>query len=96
MSNRRPRRYGPTADVPIWIDRRARIAHAKTMVIDSAVTLAGSHNWTAAAAANFEDLNLVASPAVSIAFEVVRLAVGLRLGARLTRMIGAGVRQAPP
>jgi phosphatidylserine/phosphatidylglycerophosphate/cardiolipin synthase-like enzyme len=40
--------------VPIWIDHRARIAHAKTMVIDSPVTLTGSHNWNAAGAANSE------------------------------------------
>jgi PLD-like domain len=35
-----------TAGVPIWIDDRARIAHAKTMVIDGTVTLTGSYNWT--------------------------------------------------
>jgi phosphatidylserine/phosphatidylglycerophosphate/cardiolipin synthase-like enzyme len=29
------------AGVPIWIDDQARIAHAKTMVIDGAVTLMG-------------------------------------------------------
>ena len=34
------------AGVPIWIDGQARIAHAKTMVIDEAVTLMGSMNWT--------------------------------------------------
>jgi len=56
------------AGVPIWIDRSARIAHAKTMVIDSAVTLMGSYNWTVGAARNSEDLNLVASPAVSAAY----------------------------
>jgi hypothetical protein len=33
------------AGVPIWIDDRPRIAHAKTMVIDGAVTLKGSYNW---------------------------------------------------
>jgi phosphatidylserine/phosphatidylglycerophosphate/cardiolipin synthase-like enzyme len=27
------------AGVPVWIDDQARIAHAKTMVIDGAVTL---------------------------------------------------------
>ena len=27
------------AGVPIWIDDRARLAHAKTMVIDGVVTL---------------------------------------------------------
>jgi hypothetical protein len=42
------------AGVPVWIDDRARIAHAKTIVVDGAVTLQGSYNWTRAAAANSE------------------------------------------
>src|SRR5215510_8690482 len=54
-----------SAGVPVWIDHSARIAHTKTMVIDGAVTLSGSYNWTRSAAANSEDLNLVASPAVA-------------------------------
>jgi phosphatidylserine/phosphatidylglycerophosphate/cardiolipin synthase-like enzyme len=54
--------------VPVWIDHSARIAHAKTMVIDGTVTLNGSYNWTRGAAANSEDLNLVASPAVAEAY----------------------------
>jgi phosphatidylserine/phosphatidylglycerophosphate/cardiolipin synthase-like enzyme len=37
------------AGVPIWIDAQARIA---TMVIDGAVTLTGSMNWTRGAAVN--------------------------------------------
>src|SRR5712692_7015113 len=57
-----------SAGVPVWIDHGARIAHAKTMVIDSAVTLNGSYNWTRGAAANSEDLNLVASAAVANAY----------------------------
>ncbi|HEY2540564.1 MAG TPA: phospholipase D-like domain-containing protein [Stellaceae bacterium] len=58
------------ADVgtPIWIDRTVPIAHAKTMVVDGAVTLMGSYNWTRNAARNSEDLNLVASPAVAAAY----------------------------
>jgi phospholipase D len=56
------------ARVPIWIDAQARIAHAKTMVIDSAVTLTGSMNWTRGAAVNSEDLNLISSPAVAAAY----------------------------
>ena len=56
------------AGVPVWIDHIARIAHAKTMVIDSTLTLMGSYNWTAGAARNSEDLNLVASPAVGAAY----------------------------
>lgn len=53
------------AAVPIWIDYRVRIAHAKTMVVDGIATLAGSFNWTRAASMNSEDLNLISSPAVA-------------------------------
>jgi phosphatidylserine/phosphatidylglycerophosphate/cardiolipin synthase-like enzyme len=70
------------AGVPIWIDGQARIAHAKTMVIDEAVTLMGSYNWTRAAAANSENLNLVSSPAVAAAYAThwrERLAVSVCL-----------------
>jgi phospholipase D len=56
------------AGTPIWIDRSVPIAHAKTMVIDGAVTLMGSYNWTRNAARNSEDLNLVASPAVAAVY----------------------------
>jgi hypothetical protein len=56
------------AGVPIWIDDQARIAHAKTMVIDSTVTLTGSYNWTRGAAANSEDLNLISSATVAAAY----------------------------
>jgi phosphatidylserine/phosphatidylglycerophosphate/cardiolipin synthase-like enzyme len=56
------------ARVPVWIDREARIAHAKTMVIDGAVTLTGSMNWTRAAAVYSENLNLISSPAVATAY----------------------------
>jgi phosphatidylserine/phosphatidylglycerophosphate/cardiolipin synthase-like enzyme len=60
------------AGIPIWIDHAARIAHVKTMVIDSSVTLMGSYNWTAGAARNSEDLNLVASPVVGAAYAAHR------------------------
>jgi phosphatidylserine/phosphatidylglycerophosphate/cardiolipin synthase-like enzyme len=49
----------------IWIDAQARIA---TMVIDGAVTLTGSVNWTRGAAVTSEDLNLVSSPTVATAY----------------------------
>jgi phosphatidylserine/phosphatidylglycerophosphate/cardiolipin synthase-like enzyme len=70
------------AGVPIWIDDRARLAHAKTMVIDAAVTLQGSYNWTRGAAANSEDLNLISSPIVAGAYSAhwrQRLAVSVSL-----------------
>jgi phosphatidylserine/phosphatidylglycerophosphate/cardiolipin synthase-like enzyme len=53
------------AGVPVWIVDQARLAHAKTMVIDGAVTLQGSYNWTHAAAENSEDLNLISSATVA-------------------------------
>jgi phosphatidylserine/phosphatidylglycerophosphate/cardiolipin synthase-like enzyme len=56
------------AGVPVWIDYRARIAHAKTVAVDAAVTLQGSYNWTRGAAANSEDLNLINSPPVAGAY----------------------------
>jgi phospholipase D len=71
--------------VPIWIDDHSRIAHAKTMVIDSAVTLTGSYNWTRGAAANSENLNLISSPAVAAAYAAhwhERLAVSVRFDRR--------------
>lgn len=73
------------AGVPVWIDYVARIAHAKTMVIDGTVTLNGSYNWTRGASANSEDLNLVASPAVAEAYAAHwrdRQAVSLRFDRR--------------
>jgi phosphatidylserine/phosphatidylglycerophosphate/cardiolipin synthase-like enzyme len=56
------------AGVPIWIDAQARIAHGNTMVIEGAVTLTGSMNWTRGAAVNSQDLNLISSPAVAAAY----------------------------
>ena len=56
------------AGVPVWIDDQARMAHAKTMVIDGAVTLQGSYNWTRGAAENSKDLNLISSPALAAAY----------------------------
>jgi len=71
--------------VPIWVDDQPRIAHAKTMVIDGAVTLTGSYNWTKGAAQNSEDLNLVSSPTVAAAYAAhwrERLAVSVRFDRR--------------
>jgi phosphatidylserine/phosphatidylglycerophosphate/cardiolipin synthase-like enzyme len=56
------------AGVPIWIDDRARLAHAKTMVVDGTMTVMGSYNWTRGASENSEDLNLVSSPTVAAAY----------------------------
>jgi phosphatidylserine/phosphatidylglycerophosphate/cardiolipin synthase-like enzyme len=73
---------GALADVgvPTWIDDQPRIAHAKTMVIDGAITLMGSYNWATGSAQNSEDLNLVSPPTVAAAYVVhgrERLAVSV-------------------
>ena len=73
------------AGVPIWINAQARIAHAKTTVIDGTVTLTGSMNWTNGAARNSEDLNLVSTPTVAAAYAAhwhKRLAVSVRIDRR--------------
>ncbi len=73
------------AGAPIWIDRRVPIAHAKVMVIDDALTLMGSYNWTRNAARNSEDLNLAASPALAAAYAAQwrrRLAVSVPFAGR--------------
>jgi phosphatidylserine/phosphatidylglycerophosphate/cardiolipin synthase-like enzyme len=84
---RRGSGIGPLASarVPVWIDDQPRIAHAKTMVIDGAVTLMGSYNWTTEAAQNSEDLNLVSSPTIAAAYadhRRKRLAVSVRFDRR--------------
>ena len=56
------------AGVPVWIDQGVRLAHGKSMVIDRKVVLTGSMNWTATAARNAEDLNLISSPTVAAAY----------------------------
>jgi phosphatidylserine/phosphatidylglycerophosphate/cardiolipin synthase-like enzyme len=73
------------AGVPIWIDDQPRIAHAKTIVIDGTVTLMSSYNWTAGAAQNSDDLNLVSPPTVITAYANhwrERLAVSVRFDRR--------------
>jgi phosphatidylserine/phosphatidylglycerophosphate/cardiolipin synthase-like enzyme len=73
------------AGVPVWIDDEARIAHAKSMAIDEAITLMGSYNWTRGAAANSEDLNFISSPAIAAAYTThwhQRLSVSVRFDRR--------------
>lgn len=53
------------AGIPIWSDARARIAHEKALIIDRRVTIVGSYNFSAGAAWNSEDLNVVTSPEVA-------------------------------
>lgn len=57
------------AAIPVWIDYKPPIAHAKVMVMDGATTLEGSFNWTVQASRNSEDLNVVRSSAVAAQYE---------------------------
>ena len=78
------------AGVPVWIDAQARIAHAKPMVIDGAVTLTGSMNWTLGAGANSEDLNLVSSLTVAAAYAVIGTSASPSPCRSIGAKIGAG------
>jgi phosphatidylserine/phosphatidylglycerophosphate/cardiolipin synthase-like enzyme len=67
--------------VPIWIDARARIAHEKALIIDRSVTIMGSYNFSAGAALDSEDLNVVTSPELAEAYALhwqARQAISLR------------------
>ena len=78
---------------PIWIDDQARIAHDKAMVIDEAIVLTSSYNWTRAAAEYSEDINFVSSPI--IASRISRTGtVGLLFRSKSTgATTGAGFRR---
>jgi phosphatidylserine/phosphatidylglycerophosphate/cardiolipin synthase-like enzyme len=72
------------AGIPVWIDTRVRIAHEKALIIDSRVTIEGSYNFSAGAAWNSEDLNVVTSPEVAEAYAThwqAQRAVSVRFGA---------------
>jgi phosphatidylserine/phosphatidylglycerophosphate/cardiolipin synthase-like enzyme len=56
------------AGIPIWIDASARIAHEKARIIDRRVTIMGSYNFSAGAAWNSEDMNVVTSAEVAEAY----------------------------
>jgi phosphatidylserine/phosphatidylglycerophosphate/cardiolipin synthase-like enzyme len=53
------------AGIPVWIDDRARVAHEKALIIDRRVTIMGSYNFSAGAALDSEDLNVVTSDEVA-------------------------------
>ena len=56
------------ADIPVWIDARVRIAHEKALIINRQVTIEGSYNFSAGAARNSEDVNILTSPEVAEAY----------------------------
>jgi phosphatidylserine/phosphatidylglycerophosphate/cardiolipin synthase-like enzyme len=56
------------AGIPVLIDARARIAHGKALIMDRPVTIMGSYNFSAGAAWNSEDMNVVTSAEVAEAY----------------------------
>jgi phosphatidylserine/phosphatidylglycerophosphate/cardiolipin synthase-like enzyme len=56
------------AGIPVWIDAHARVAHEKALIIDRRVTIMGSYNFSAGAAWNSEDMNIITSTAVDEAY----------------------------
>jgi phosphatidylserine/phosphatidylglycerophosphate/cardiolipin synthase-like enzyme len=47
------------AGVPVWIDDHAGISYENALIIDRHVTIMGSYNFSADAALDNEDLNVV-------------------------------------
>jgi phospholipase D len=58
------------AAIPVWIDQRVRLAHAKVMIIDDQTVIAGSYNFTVQASLNSEDLIIIRSTVVSARFSM--------------------------
>jgi phospholipase D len=56
--------YLSNASIPVWVDTRVAIAHNKVMVLDGAVVITGSFNFTAAAQARNAENLLVIQDAV--------------------------------
>jgi hypothetical protein len=56
------------AGFPVCIGARLRIAREKGLAIDRQTTIMGRYNLSAGAARNSEDLNVVTSPEVAVAY----------------------------
>jgi len=57
------------AGIPVFVDRRPRIAHNKVIVIDGVSVITGSFNFSASAqCCNAENLLVVRSPALAAAY----------------------------
>ena len=58
--------YLTNGGIPVWVDSKVAIAHNKVMIIDGAVVITGSFNFTAAAQSrNAENLLVISDPAVA-------------------------------
>jgi phosphatidylserine/phosphatidylglycerophosphate/cardiolipin synthase-like enzyme len=57
------------ADIPVWIDDNAKLAHEKAMIIDGKTVVEGSYNFTTSAAENSENLVITRSTALALQYE---------------------------
>jgi phosphatidylserine/phosphatidylglycerophosphate/cardiolipin synthase-like enzyme len=58
--------YLANAGIPVWVDAKVAIAHNKVMVVDGAVVITGSFNFTASAQSrNAENLLVISDPALA-------------------------------
>jgi phosphatidylserine/phosphatidylglycerophosphate/cardiolipin synthase-like enzyme len=76
--------YLANAGIPVWVDNKVAIAHNKVMIIDGAMVITGSFNFTAAAQnRNAENLLVISDPAVAAQYRDNwrrRQAVSIRFG----------------
>jgi phosphatidylserine/phosphatidylglycerophosphate/cardiolipin synthase-like enzyme len=76
--------YLTNAGIPVWVDSKVAIAHNKVMIVDGAVVITGSFNFTAAAQdRNAENLLVISDPAVAALYRDNwrrRQAVSFRFG----------------
>jgi phosphatidylserine/phosphatidylglycerophosphate/cardiolipin synthase-like enzyme len=58
--------YLTNAGIPVWLDSKVAIAHNKVMILDGAVVITGSFNFTAAAQnRNAENLLVISDPTIA-------------------------------
>jgi phosphatidylserine/phosphatidylglycerophosphate/cardiolipin synthase-like enzyme len=58
--------YLNNAGIPVWVDIKVAIAHNKVMIVDGAVVITGSFNFTAAAQnRNAENLLVISDPTIA-------------------------------
>jgi len=58
--------YLTNAGIPVWVDIKVAIAHNKVMIVDGAVVITGSFNFTAAAQnRNAENLLVISDPTIA-------------------------------
>jgi phosphatidylserine/phosphatidylglycerophosphate/cardiolipin synthase-like enzyme len=63
------------AGVDVWRDAPATLLHSKFVLIDSDLTVIGSHNWSAGSYFQFDDMSLAIRSAATTAAQRARFDV---------------------